>query len=67
MSTSDGKLRPWRQIAQELAEERDAAKVTTLAKELTEALDAQGPRSHFNSDEQKAKEAALRKRENSGQ
>ena len=43
MSKSDGKLRPWRQIAQELAEERDPDKVTTLAKELTEALDTQGP------------------------
>ena len=47
MSKPDGKLRPWRQIAQELAEERDPNRVTVLAKELTEALDAQGPAPGF--------------------
>jgi len=44
MSKSDGQVRPWRQVAQELAEEQDPNRVTELAKELTEALDAQGPR-----------------------
>jgi len=46
MSNPDGQLRPWRQIAQELAQEHDPAKVTALANELSEALEMQGPSPH---------------------
>ena len=42
MSQSDGKIRPWRQIARELATERDSQRILELSKELNEALMAQG-------------------------
>jgi hypothetical protein len=38
MSHPDGKSRPWRQIARELAVERDSTRVLELAKELNDAL-----------------------------
>lgn len=37
---SDGKPRPWREIAEELQNERDPQRITELAHELTVALDA---------------------------
>lgn len=37
----DGKIRPWREIAQELRAERDPQRIVELASELTAALDAQ--------------------------
>jgi hypothetical protein len=42
MSQSDGAIRPWRQIARELATERNSQKILDLSKELNEALLAQG-------------------------
>lgn len=42
MPSSDGALRPWRQIAKELSEERDPEKVLELTIELNAALEAQG-------------------------
>ena len=42
MSQPDGKIRPWRQIARELAEERDSQRILALSKELNHALLAQG-------------------------
>jgi hypothetical protein len=42
MSQSDGRVRPWRQIAQELAQERDSQRILALCTELNDALLAQG-------------------------
>jgi hypothetical protein len=42
MSQPDGKIRPWRQIARELAEERDSQRILALPTELNNALLAQG-------------------------
>jgi hypothetical protein len=36
-----GQLRPWREIAAELANEKDPGRVHELVKELSAALDAQ--------------------------
>jgi hypothetical protein len=41
-STPDGVLRPWRQIARELALENNATRILELSSELTRALEAQG-------------------------
>lgn len=38
---SDGKIRPWREIAEELQQERDPHRIVELARELTAALDAE--------------------------
>lgn len=35
-------LRPWRQIAEELAHEHDSRRISELSEELTAALDVQG-------------------------
>ena len=40
--SSDGAIRPWRQIAKELSEERDPERVLKLTIELNAALEAQG-------------------------
>ena len=41
MSLQDGELRPWREVAEELAHETDSAKIVELSDELDEALAAQ--------------------------
>jgi hypothetical protein len=41
-SATDGALRPWRQIARELASEHDRNRVLELSLELGEAMAAQG-------------------------
>ena len=42
MSQPDGKLRPWREIAREVAREENPMKILALSKELDEAIAAQG-------------------------
>jgi hypothetical protein len=41
-SATDGALRPWRQIAAELASEHNATRVLELSSELNKAIMAQG-------------------------
>jgi len=41
MTQSNGTIRPWRRVAEELAEARDPERILNLANELTAALDAQ--------------------------
>jgi len=38
----DGKLRPWREIARELAREENPMKILALSQELTDAIAEQG-------------------------
>lgn len=49
-SARDGSLRPWRQIARELAAESDAKRILELSLELNEAIAAQGMQTdnHFS-------------------
>jgi hypothetical protein len=39
---SDGKMRPWREIAKELINETEPLRIQALSKELSQAIDAQG-------------------------
>lgn len=41
MTQSNGTIRPWRRVAEELAQARDPERILNLANELTAALDAQ--------------------------
>jgi hypothetical protein len=49
----DGKIRPWREIAEELQNERDPERVVELASELRAALDAQSFRSSVKKNERR--------------
>ena len=40
--SQDGKLRPWREIARELAQEHDPKQVLALSQELNQAIAVQG-------------------------
>jgi hypothetical protein len=42
MSSYDGSGRPWREIARELAREKNSKRVLELSHELSEAIAAQG-------------------------
>ena len=41
MPLQDGKSRPWREVAEDLTQETDAAKILELSDELNEALAGQ--------------------------